>query len=201
MIEMDVEQGSEEWHLLRLGLPSASGYDRLVTPTGKPSSQLDGYVNELIAELLMGQQVKKFDTYYTLRGKELEVNARAWYEFHTDREVREVGFILRDDRETGCSPDGLTEFGGLEIKCPKADKHIGYLRGGCLPNEYRPQVQGSLWLCERDTWDFVSYHPDLPEFLVTVHRDEGYIKTLQSQVNVLIERKMEALEKILPLAA
>lgn len=200
MIVLHVEQGSPEWFEARLGIPTASSFNKLVTPTGKPSTQLAGYANELAAEVATGHEEGQFDTYYTARGRELEGQARAWFEFHTDLEVTQVGFVLRDDREVGCSPDGLTEFGGLEIKCPKADKHVGFMLSDELPSEYIAQVQGNLWLCERDTWNFVSFHPELPGRLITVGRDEQYIKTLEAQVAQLIDRKMKALETLLAAA-
>jgi len=201
MIIVDVEQGSPEWHQARLGIPTASDFKRLVTPTGKPSTQINGYVNELVAESLMGKKLSGVETFDMQRGTQLEPQARAWYEFHTDQIVNEVGFVLRDDRQVGCSPDGLTEFSGLEIKCPKADKQIGHLLLGGLPPEYMPQIQGCLWICERDKWDFVSYHEELPGVLHTVGRDEKLIKTLENQVRTLIELKMAALESLLETAA
>ena len=198
---LDFEQGTPEWFAAKCGLPSGSGFHRLVTPTGKPSTQIEGYCNELVAEVLIGEKVTQFETYHTKRGQELEPQARAWFEFQTDMEVQEVGFVLHDNGTVGVSPDGLLPFGGLEIKCPKADNHIGYLRAGGIPRDYIAQVQGCMWVCERDTWSFVSFHPDLPELLVTVGRDTQYIKTLAAQVNKLTDMKGEALHALAKRAA
>ena len=72
------------------------------------------------------------------RGKALEPQARAFYAFHADADVRQVGFIGRrvsmadiQDPEAihvGCSPDGLVgDDGGLELKVPLEHTHISYL--------------------------------------------------------------------------
>jgi len=42
VIILDHEQGSPEWLAARLGKPSASMFNKLITQTGKPSSSADG---------------------------------------------------------------------------------------------------------------------------------------------------------------
>lgn len=195
----DLEQGSTAWLEARLGIPTASNFSKLITSTGKKSTQMDGYLNTLVAETLMGKTTDFYTNEHMERGTELEPQARAWYEFHTDKAVEEVGFVLRDDGLVGASPDGLTKTSGVEFKCPKAETHIGYLRKGKIPSTYVPQVQGCIWLCERESWDFVSYHPDMPEMLITVQRDSRFIATLESLVDELMDKKatvMAELEKL-----
>lgn len=193
---LDFEQGTDEWLQARMGIPTASCFSKLITSTGKKSTQMDGYLNTLIAEALMGKPAESYINEHMQRGNELEPEARAWYEFQTDLDVEQVGFVLRDDGLVGCSPDGLTANGGLELKCPKAETHVGYLRKGTLPSTYVPQVQGCIWLCERDSWDFASYHPDMPKLLITVERDSRFIATLESLVNELSEKKAEILHQM-----
>jgi hypothetical protein len=41
MITHDVTQGSPEWLEARLGIPTASEFDKIITPTGKPSTQYE----------------------------------------------------------------------------------------------------------------------------------------------------------------
>ena len=60
MIILDCEQGSEEWFKARLGVPSASNFHRVITPTGKLSSQVDSYVNTLASEIITGQPYSYF---------------------------------------------------------------------------------------------------------------------------------------------
>jgi len=193
---LDFEQGTSEWLQARLGIPTASNFGKLITSTGKKSTQIDGFLNTLVAETLMGKPADFFTNDHMQRGTELEPEARAWYEFQTDHNVKEVGFVLRDDGQVGCSPDGLTDISGVEFKCPKAETHVGYLRKGVIPATYVPQVQGCMWLCERETWDFASYHPDMPKLLVTVQRDSRFIATLESLVNEINDKKAEILNTL-----
>ncbi len=107
MIILDHEQGSPEWLAARLGKPSASMFNKLITLTGKPSTSADGYINELIAERITGKSEPFHVTEWMERGTALEPEAREAYEFISGNEVIETGFILDTDWEFGCSPDGL----------------------------------------------------------------------------------------------
>jgi len=188
MCRHDVEQGSEAWLKLRSGIPTASQYKRIVTSTGKPSAQADGYMYELLAQWL-GAEDERFETEWMARGTELEPEARAFYEFETGNEVEEVGFISHPKLLTGCSPDGLVgDTGGIEIKCPKASTHVKYLLGNKCPSDYLPQVQGSMWITGRKTWDFISYHPDLDPLLVTVERDEQIMDAFSEVMPKFIDK-------------
>lgn len=202
------EQGSPEWLLARLGCPSGSGFSKLVTTSGKPSTTAETYINELIAEKVIGQIPENNPNEWMQRGTALEPDARAFYEFDRDVEVTEVGFCMHDTLECGISPDGLVgDDGGLEIKCPKPSTHIKYLRNqaGYLqkkkpPTEYYQQVMGCLWITEREWWDFLSYHPSLPPMLVRVERDEEYIKLLAAEVEKaceIIENQVQYIRSII----
>ena len=179
---LDHEQGTQEWLTSRLGCPSGSGFDKIITSTGKPSTQSEGYINQLIAELITGKPTEFRVTEAMERGTELEPMAREFYELASGNEVQEVGFCLHDVLRCGVSPDGLTEDGGLEIKCPAPHNHVAYLREGKLPTKYKQQVMGCLWVTGRDWWDFVSYHESMPALIVRVHRDEDYINALANEV-------------------
>ena len=176
------EQGTQEWLTSRLGCPSGSGFDKLITSTGKPSTQSEGYINQLIAEVITGKPTEFRVTEAMERGTDLEPMARNFYEL-LGNEVQEVGFCKHDSLECGVSPDGLIgEDGGLEIKVPAPHNHVAYLREGKLPTKYKQQVMGCLWVTGRDWWDFVSYHESMPALIVRVHRDEDYINALANEV-------------------
>ena len=181
------EQGTQEWLTSRLGCPSGSGFDKLITSSGKPSTQSEGYINQLIAELMTKQttEVKVSDAMQ--RGTDLEPMAREFYELASGNEVMEVGFCKHDNLECGVSPDGLMEDGGLEIKCPSPSWHCAYLRAGTLPTKYKQQVQGCMWITGREWWDFVSYHETMPALIVRVHRDDEYIKLLADEVSEAVD--------------
>ena len=192
---VEVEQGSEEWLAARRGIPTASEFGKLVTATGKPSSQMGDYINLLIAERL-GAVDENYTNDWMARGTELEPAARAWYSFATDIDIGQVGFVLTDTYTAGASPDGIYDDGGLEIKCPSPKVHISHLRGQKCPTTYLPQVQGCMWICERESWDFLSFHPDLPPLLVKVHRDDDYIKKLAARVDELTDIMLTEIDKI-----
>lgn len=187
MIHIDVAQGTAEWLQARCGIPSASNFNKLVTPkTGKPSTSMLAYCYELIAEQMLGRPLDDATSAFMQRGNDLEQEARDWYSFVRDVDVQRVGFLLRDDGRVGCSPDGLIgEDGGLEIKCPSAAVHIGYLLGDA-GEKYRCQIQGALWLTGRRYWDFVSWNPELPPVLVRFERDEPFIEQLSAAMDVFL---------------
>jgi hypothetical protein len=180
---IECEQGSPEWIQARLGVPSASSYAKLITTTGRASAQADAYINQLVAERLTGEPTFFQVTDPMQRGMDLEPQARTAYEMETGNLVIQVGFLMHDTLQAGASPDGLVgENGGLEIKCPSGHTHVEYLRDNVLPTKYFQQVQGCLWISERDWWDFMSYHPKMEPLIVRVFRDEEFIKALECAV-------------------
>jgi hypothetical protein len=90
---------------------------------------------------------------------------------------------------------------GLEIKCPAPHTHVSYLVKNKCPAEYIAQIQGSMWICERDQWDFLSFHPDMPPLLITVKRDEKFIATLASLIEEMSEKVAATTELIRSKAA
>lgn len=170
-------QRSEHWYAARRGMPTCSRFSSILTAArGGPSKAQDTLINELLAESLTPpeQGVIRPPTSEMEHGIILEAEARCCYELEYSKEpVREAGFIVHDSRLFGGSPDALVgETGGVEIKCPNAATHIGYLRDGGLPNEYKCQVHGYLIVTGRAWWDFFSYGRNLPRFILHVERDE-----------------------------
>jgi hypothetical protein len=80
------------------------------------------------------------------------------------------------------------------MKCPSPAVHVGYLLEGT--EKYRTQIQGQLWITEREWADFLSYHPTLPPALVRVERDEKFIAALASCVNQFCDYLEEGKEKL-----
>jgi hypothetical protein len=197
MKRFDVVQGTTEWANLRLGIPTASQFHRIVTP-GKLefSKQSSDYINELLAEQVLGVPMDNATSGFMERGSVLEKKAIDFYELKRGVDVDRVGFVLRDDEKVGCSPDFFVEEDGLgEIKVPAADTHIAYL----LDEDgigYRLQVQGQLWLCGREWSDTLSYNPEMPAALVRQHRDEKVIKALELGVARFLEAMDDAKEKL-----
>jgi len=184
MILLDCPQYSDEWWQSRVGIPTSSNFDKIVTSTGQKSKSWSTFAYKLVGEKLSGKCEDSYSSAWMDRGKELEAEARKAYEFYQDRTIIEVGAVYRNEKRLwSCSPDGIglptqtdKTKGGLELKCPNQGTQSKYLHKKVLPLEYRPQVYGSLWICdELEWWDFFSYHPDMPYFLIRVDRnDEGY---------------------------
>ncbi|WP_299075610.1 lambda exonuclease family protein [uncultured Paraglaciecola sp.] len=181
MIVDSSPQGSEGWFAARSGIPTASAFNKIITSTGKSSDQRMTYMRTLLAERIAGPRENALDgMHYIERGKELEPEARSWYEMAKGVLIEVPGLCYRNEqREEGASPDGLVgDDGSLEIKCPKDSTHISYMEKAALPSTYLPQVQGQLYVTGRKWCDFLSYHPDLPPVCVRVERDEKFILTL-----------------------
>lgn len=193
----DVEQGSDAWKTIRLGVVTASRFSEILTPTGKLSTSADKYMLELLAEWLSGEPGEDYQSEWMKRGIALEPEARAYYAFATDAEIIQVGFITRDDGLIGCSPDALIGDKGLvEFKCPAPWTHVRYLLGEKLATQYIPQVQGQLWISERDWCDWTSYHPNMPPCIVRTGRDELYIKALTSALDEFVGKMLARREQL-----
>lgn len=186
----DCEQGTEEWFAARRGVITASTFDKVLTATGKLSSQAMGLVYQTLAETRAVEDDDFQGNAHTDRGTLLEPEARAAYEFQTGRDCKTVGFVRRGF--IGCSPDALVDNGGLEIKCPTGKVHLGYLDGKKIPTKYIPQVHGSMVVTGADWWDFLSYHPSFPPLLVRVHRDEYTAQLSKALDDLVIKLKKTA---------
>ena len=198
MIRLDnIEQGSPEWFTARVGIPSASNFDKIFTSKGAKSAQSKAFMNTLLAEWVTGDKASVKQTEWMERGIELEADARTAYEFITDETVEETGIVYADElRLVSCSPDGLMKTKGLEIKCPAPGTHIGYLIDQKLPTTYVQQVQGSMYVTGLLEWDFMSYHPDMKPVIITVERDDKLITTIDEIMQEFIETMLSKREQL-----
>lgn len=195
---LNLEQGSEEWHRVRLGVATASRFKDIITPAkGDKSASYKGYMYELIAEKLTKGKEDFFKSEWMERGNEIEPLARASYEFIHEVEVKQVGIMLNDEGTVGASPDGLIgDDGGLEIKCPKPSTVVKYMLDGGLPLEYKPQVMGSLWISGREWWDFLAFHPSMDFYQIRVYRDDEYIKKMNQHITDFVDELQNNYEKL-----
>lgn len=198
MIVHNVTQGSPEWSTLRLGIPTASQFSRILTPkTRRPSASQDAYLCELLAERLTGFPCDAASTDFMLRGSDMEAEAVASYAFDTDTEPKVVGFVTDDAGRYGCSPDRLVgEDGGLEIKCLSAKEHVAAIIG-LKDDDHAMQVQGCMWVTGRSWWDLYFYNPVLPKARVRIERDPELIAVLAQSVEVFCDRLAVLHEMIL----
>jgi hypothetical protein len=185
-------QRSPEWFAARRGLPTCSRFDSIMTPTGKIAAAQETLLNELLAESLTPPE-QGFIPYVSAdmeHGMILEAEARCAFEldYAKGREVSEIGFAVSDCGQFGGSPDALVgDDSGVEIKCPKAATHIGYLRAGVLPREYKCQVHGYMIVTGRKSWHFFSYCRNVPAFHLRVERDI-FTDVLEREIAEFCER-------------
>lgn len=178
------QQGSDEWLQARLGIVTASELDALVTPLWKARTG-DGvktYLAKKIAERWRGAPLVAYHGGSMEQGSIREGEARAWYELEHDVTARTVGFITTDDGKIGCSPDGLLDDRGLEIKCPEPHTHVGWLLDGALPSEHRAQVYGGMLVTGLPRWTFISYCRGFPPLVRTVDADPIVLDQIRSAV-------------------
>lgn len=181
------KQGSTEWLQLRCGRPTASGFDNLVSPEWeiRRGDRPTTYMLKKVAERVMGYPEQLFGGGVMEQGSLLESEAIPMYEGVFGVTVDRVGFCTTDDEKVGASPDGLIgDDNGLEVKCPEPHTHVQYLIGGCIPKQYRAQVQGCMFVTGRPKWTFISYNRFFPPLVVNVLRDdtaqESIAKALES---------------------
>ena len=183
---MDIAQGTQEWLNLRAGRPSASMFDNIMTAGRKKSESAERYMNHLLAERVLGRPIDGFKSKYMELGNEYESRAVASYELTNQCDTYKVGFVTTDDGLIGCSPDRFIEGcdeGMLEAKAPTPAVHISYLLASTgASKEYRVQLAGQLWLCEKSWVDIISYCPGFPDAVFRVYRDEEFIKELAAHV-------------------
>ena len=183
IVHAEVIQGSQEWLRLRSGIPTSSQFDKILTAGGKPSTQAKGYLHTLLAERIMGHPTIEAVSTWMSRGSSLEAEAVSFYENIREIDTVKVGFITNDAGSIGASPDRLVgDCGLLEIKVPKEGTHVIYLLGGGISDAYKCQVQGQLWIAEKQWSDTLSFHPEMPPALVRCDRDDAFISLIAAAV-------------------
>lgn len=218
MYVVECIQNSDEWLEARRGVPSASSFDRIMTPKKcELSKQADDYIAELIAEEHHLEPLKpSFLTSQAIQdGVDREPEARRWYTYETGNEVAQVGFCLDNEQRFGCSPDGLIGLelgeqvdnwhglpcyrararGSLELKNPTLKTHTKYLLDGKLPDDYLCQVHGHLIVCGVEWTDFASYAPGLPALNKKAVHD-AYTLSVRTALILFWERFQIARAKI-----
>lgn len=200
MIISENQQGTDEWLQDRVGIPTASVFDKIITTRGEESTQRKKLIYKLAGERILGCKDGDYTNAAMQRGIDLEPEARALFEMISDVEFKEVGLCYLDKRkDRGCSPDGINEElkEGLEIKCPELATHVEYLIRNELPAKYFQQVHGSLYITGFDKWHFFSYYPGMPPFHYIVERtEEVWIAKLGNALDVFTEELEETYNQI-----
>lgn len=201
----DWPQGSPEWNAIRAGVVTASELKNLLTDKLAIRSAVaetpQTYLCRKLAERWRGGPLASFmfNTLDTEFGHLKEEAAIPFFELTTGVEVKRVGFIMRDDGLCGCSPDGLLEDSGLEVKCLQDQNHLKYLLAGVLPEEFSAQVHGSMYVTGFQTWHFFGYCPGFPPLLIVVKRDEEIIEKLDEAITDFLARLGAAHQRLVAL--
>lgn len=200
-----MEQRTNEWFSERAGKFTGSRFADLMAVnkrTGEPTAAFWDCVWQVVAERISGQPIVSSGGIATRWGADVEPYAREAYEMDSGNLVTEVGFIPHPAFPfAGISPDGLIgEDGGVEFKAPKNEiVHLQRFLDG-VPEEYRPQCQGAMWVTGRKWWDFVSYDPrqstEFQLLRIRINRDEAFIANLQACVLRAEEEASKLIEKL-----
>jgi hypothetical protein len=200
---LTVNQGTEEWFRMRLGVLTASkAYDILPSKRGGGFKEArTTYMNQLIAEVCTGHY-EEINAKPLEWGKVNEVAARAAYQFESGIEVKEGGFMYAYNKRAGCSPDFIakTMNKGGEIKCPwNPANHIKFLIEDEIKDEWIAQMQFQLWVSGFDAWDFASFDPRMKTKMIQIKeilRDPKMMALFDEIVPAFIVEMDEKLEKI-----
>jgi hypothetical protein len=186
-----VEQGSAEWHRVRLGIPTASQFHRIITPkTAELSKQARPYMYRLVAERMLNEafedNLERVE--WIERGLLSEPRAAQTFMQRFKVGLDRIGFVTDDKVRWGCSPDALIigKNECVEIKVPQPWTQIAKLLYEVDPEEYpldekyTPQVQGQLLVGEFERAHFYSWHAQMPSFYLDTVRREDYIAKLEA---------------------
>jgi putative phage-type endonuclease len=197
-------QGSDEWHLERVGKITMSRAADVMAfdNKGRPLKARTDYIFELACERITGKPKQQVKAKSLEHGNVTEPKARKAYEIKTGNIVDLVGFVIHPEHDfIGASADWLMdENEGGEIKCPiDPTVHLQTLLDG-IPSEHIPQVQGNLFVSGRKVWNFISYSEAFPNelqlFIAKVERDDAYIKMLERNCLTLHWQVQELVQKI-----
>jgi hypothetical protein len=195
---VNVEQNTTEWLAARLGIPTASQFSTVIAKgkDGKsPSLTRRTYLHKLAGEIITGQPTENYSNGYMERGHAVEPEARNAYAFMKDCDPEPVGFI-RNGR-AGASPDSLIGADGiLEIKSKAPHILIDCMMRDDFPPEHKAQVQGQLWIAERDWADLVVYFPGMPLLTYRAPRDGDYIAMLARHVEAFNEELDQVVARV-----
>jgi hypothetical protein len=213
-IYWDVEQGSAKWYRLRSGIPTASDFDNIITPTGKEctAEKRKKYMANLMAQRILLWQPDSLDKLDNIRnGKEMEPSAVIQYEEIESEKTglvvrtRKVGFMTTNDGRAGASPDRIIidQPRCLEVKCPTVPVHFYYLAFGHAP-EYTPQVQGQLYVADQEfgqQGDFISFQTLCPPWITETKRDEAFIGKLHDYLGRFLDELDEVTFRVRSMGA
>lgn len=198
-----IEQGTAEWHQLRLGKVTASRIsDVLAKIKSGESASRKNYKMELVVERLTGLKTESYTSPAMQWGIDNEGLARSEYEVRNNVLIDQVPFINHQTiQNAGCSPDGLVgDTGMVEIKCMTSFNHVEAILNDKPPSQYIAQCQFQM-ACTGRLWnDLTLFDPRLPDILqlkvFRIERDETFIKLMEDEVRQFLSEVDEITNKL-----
>ena len=192
----DIVQGSDEWFKIKCGVVSSSLFSKVLNKKEGRRT----YMFKLAGERDSGIVDSAYYGRYMQMGNLLEDEARSRYELVSGVKVRQVGFITKNE-DVGASTDGLIgEKGILEIKSVIPSTQVATVLSGKMPTIHKPQVQGEMYVTDREWVDFFSYCPaskSHSHFCKRVYRDDDYINNiLEPAIIVFVKELKEIMNKL-----
>lgn len=184
----DIDQLSDEWNRLRIANPGASSASKIITSTGKSSSQADKYLLQLFDEAILNRKTPTFQSQRMKEGilyEDESFNYRNAILAAQGYELRKVALCYKDEKKLfHISPDGLCEELKQGFETKDALPHIQRerLKKGKLPTEHFVQVQMSLYVTEYDTWCYQSYCRNMPVLSLIIEPDLEFHKKLEREL-------------------
>jgi hypothetical protein len=186
LIEYTDPQGSDAWVQSRRGVITGSRFAlaREKLKTGKPSAAATRYAMDTARERCGGLTLPSVQNLAMRIGSEQEDAARASYELETGRMVTQCGFFCTEDHKFGVSPDGLVGDDGLiEIKTMVSSETLFRCVVDGISADYIDQINGEMWLLNRQWCDLVLWAPDLESIgraltVRRIHRNEDALDEL-----------------------
>lgn len=194
-MNLDLEQGSDEWKRARLGVMTGSKLGKCFTSKlGISKAGCKTLAKTLACELMHKKNESlpsQFINEHMIRGSLMEEEAGKALAFQYDQyECRDGGFYLDGNR--GASPD-LRFYQndklviGAEIKCPKMETHLEYLLNGGTPPEYYPQIHLCMLMTGLDKWIFCSYYPSANIHVYEQEKDEAFCDKIEEVFQITFE--------------
>lgn len=196
----DIEQGTDEWKIIRGPNVSASNAHRLLAK--RTNAAYRNYVAELSLYRLTGSSPERYISKAMEYGTETEAVARTMYSLVTGNTVRKSGIYVIEGKNACASLDGeIGDDGIAEIKNREIANHIESLVTGEVPGDYYKQQQFQLWVTNKIWNDYVSYCDEMPDnaklFIKRTYRDEDLIAEIEEryeQLEIDVAKQLDSIK-------
>lgn len=191
----DIEQGTDEWLLLRLNKVTSSNMSKVIANDSKEKLTRTKYMRTLAAEAITGIIEESYKNDKMERGNLEEPLAVEAYEAKHGVETFKVAFI--DCGRWGASPDRLIGDNGV-LEAKRRDGHIQIesLERNEIPAANLWQCDTILYAADREWLDYTSYSPGLPLFTKRRMRDPKRDLLIQSEIDRFVSELDALIDRI-----